>query len=97
MTAAGGGSRPGLPLMQSIVWVTTRRAKNKTPGRKKDFWSYYESDKAKRRAKFVFGPFMRHWGYEFPESWGHIKEPWHAQLIYDLINIPSKIYWKYLM
>ena len=81
----------GVPIQRSLPQA------NKTPGRKKDFWSYYESDKAKRRAKFVFGPFMRYWGYEFPESWNHIKEPWHAQLIYDLMNIPSRIYWKYLM
>jgi hypothetical protein len=81
----------GVPVLRDLPLA------NKTPGRTKDFWSYYESDRAKRRAKFVFGPFMRYWGYEFPGSWDHIKEPWHAQLLYDLFNIPSKIYWKYLM
>jgi len=70
---------------------------NKTPGRSKDFWSYYATDKIKRRAKFVFGPFMRYWGYQFPESWNNIKEPWYGQVLYNITNIPSKIYWRYLM
>jgi hypothetical protein len=70
---------------------------NKTPGKKKDFWSYYETDKAKKRAKFVFGPFMRYWGYEFPESWNYIREPWYAQLLFNITNIPNKFYWRYLM
>ncbi len=69
---------------------------NKTPEKKKDFWSYYASDKAKRRAKFVFGPFMRYWGYEFPASWSNIKEPGHAQFVYHLLNVPRKLYWRFL-
>lgn len=81
----------GLPLTRDLP------QSNKTPGRSKDFWSYYESDKVKRRAKFVFGPFMRYWGYKFPETWNHIKEPWYAQALYNITNIPSKIYWRYLM
>lgn len=70
---------------------------NKTPGRSKDFWSYYSTDRVKKRAKFVFGPFMRYWGYSFPESWNDIKEPWHAQVLYNILNFPSKIYWRYFM
>ena len=69
---------------------------NKTPEKKADFWSYYASDAAKRRAKFVFGPFMRYWGYEFPDSWSHIKEPWSARVIYNLGNIPRRLYWRFL-
>ncbi|MFN0274753.1 MAG: hypothetical protein ACKVPJ_03325 [Chitinophagales bacterium] len=80
----------GLPVTRDLPQA------NKTPEKKKDFWGYYESDKAKRRAKFVFGPFMRYWGYTFPESWNHIQEPASAQILYTLLNIPRKIYWKYL-
>ncbi len=80
----------GLPITRDLPQA------NKTPEKKADFWSYYESDKAKRRAKFVFGPFMRYWGYKFPETWSHIKEPSHAQFIYNLLNIPRKLYWKFL-
>lgn len=70
---------------------------NKTRERGKDFWSYYETDKAKQRAKYVFGPIMRYWGYEFPESWNHIKEPRSSQFWFNILNVPSKLYWKYLM
>jgi hypothetical protein len=70
---------------------------NNTVKKEKDFWSYYESKKAKKRAKFVFGPFMRYWHYEFPESWNDIKEPWYSALIYHTANFFRKIYWKYLM
>ncbi len=80
----------GLPIQRDLPQA------NKTPEKKKDFWSYYESDKAKRRAKFVFGPFMSYWGYQFPESWNHIKEPALARIIYNLANVPRKIYWRFL-
>ncbi len=80
----------GLPITRDLPQA------NKTPEKKADFWSYYTSDKAKRRAKFVFGPFMRYWGYSFPENWKHVKEPATAQLVYTLLNIPRKIYWRFL-
>lgn len=80
----------GVPITRDLPQA------NKTPEKKADFWSYYESDAAKRRAKFVFGPFMRYWGYEFPASWNHVKEPAHAQLLFTLLNIPRKLYWRML-
>ncbi len=70
---------------------------NVTAQKKKEFWSYLESDKAKKRAKFVFGPLMRYWDYEFPESWQKIKEPWYSKALYDFLNIFRKIYWRRLM
>jgi hypothetical protein len=82
------------------IGVPVRRdlpAANKTPGREKTFWSYYATDRAKRHAKFIFGPYMRYWGYEFPKDWNNIREPWHAELLFNLLNIPRKFYWKYLM
>jgi hypothetical protein len=42
---------------------------NPTSARSRDFASYY-SPAAIRRARRVFGPFMRRWGYEFPSEWG---------------------------
>ena len=80
----------GVPVQRDLPQA------NKTPEKKKDFWSYYESDKAKRRAKFVFGPFMRYWGYTFPESWSNIKEPWYTAPLYHVLNVPRKLYWRYL-
>jgi len=80
----------GLPVNRDLP-----RA-NKTPEKKQDFWSYYESDEAKRKAKYVFGPFMRYWGYDFPSDWNHIKEPAMAKHVYAFLNIFRKIYWRRL-
>ena len=80
----------GLPITRDLPQA------NKTPEKKADFWSYYTSDEANRRAKFVFGPFMRYWGYSFPESWASVKEPIHAQLVYNFLNFFRKIYWQFL-
>ncbi|MFN3940855.1 MAG: hypothetical protein ACK4IY_09725, partial [Chitinophagales bacterium] len=80
----------GLPVTRDLPLA------NKTPEKNKDFWSYYASDKAKRRAKYVFGPFMRYWGYNFPESWAHIHEPWYAQPLYEFLNIFRVVYWKWM-
>lgn len=80
----------GLPVTRDLPQA------NKTPEKNKDFWSYYESDRAKRRAKFVFGPFLRYWGYSFPESWSHIKEPIMASILYNFLNIFRKLYWRFL-
>jgi hypothetical protein len=70
---------------------------NVTVKKKKDFWSYFESDRAKKRAKLVFGPLMRYWDYEFPGSWDKIKEPWYSKALYNFLNFFRKIYWLYLM
>ncbi len=69
---------------------------NKTAEKTKTFWEYYESDKAKKRAKYIFGPYMKQWGYAFPESWAPFKTPWHAFVIYRSFNVLRRIFWLYL-
>jgi hypothetical protein len=41
---------------------------NPTAG-KRDFGSYYTPE-IRERARWVFGPFMKKWGYELPAEWG---------------------------
>lgn len=41
---------------------------NATSGKPKDWASFY-SERTRARAQRVFGPFMRKWGYEFPQDW----------------------------
>lgn len=43
--------------------------KNKTKGKDKDFWSFYDTVESRRRAAEIFGPYMKEWGYAFPEEW----------------------------
>ncbi len=69
---------------------------NKTAAKTKTFWEYYETDKAKKRAKYIFGPYMKQWGYDFPESWEKYKTPWYAFPIYRFFNGLRKIFWLYL-
>jgi hypothetical protein len=69
---------------------------NKTAEKTKTFWEYYETDKAKKRAKYIFGPYLKRWGYTFPESWDKFKVPWYAFALYRCINIARIIFWKYL-
>ncbi len=69
---------------------------NKTAEKTKVFWDYYETDKAKKHAKFIFGPYMKRWGYDFPESWNKFKIPWHAIMLYNMFNVGRRIFWLYL-
>lgn len=80
----------GLPVTRDLPQA------NKTPEKDLVFWDYYTTDTMKRRAKRVFGPFMRYWGYAFPDTWDHIREPWYAEPLYQFLNIFRIFYWKRL-
>lgn len=69
---------------------------NKTAEKTKTFWEYYETDKAKKRAKYIFGPYLKRWGYTFPESWDAFKVPWYSFVMYRMVNAARIIFWKYL-
>jgi hypothetical protein len=69
--------------------------KNPTAGRKRDYVTYY-TPKMIPRAKRVFGPFMKQWGYEFPSEWGDCSVPWWNQLQFDVFNVLKVFVWKYL-
>ena len=66
---------------------------NKTGGRKKEFWSYYEPE-AQRRAQWVFGPYFRRWGYEFPAEWSHTTFRCD-QAVFTGANFLRKAYWRF--
>ena len=69
--------------------------KNSTKGRNKDFWSYYTPEMIPR-AKRIFGPFMKQWGYEFPPKWGDCSLTWWAKSEYEFISLLRKVKWSYL-
>lgn len=69
--------------------------RNATTKRTRTFASYY-SPRAIRRARWVFGPFMKQWGYEFPVEWGEYSIPRLQKLEYDVFNLFRGIYWRYL-
>jgi len=45
---------------------------NKTAGKKKEL-SFYYTDEVRDRAISVFGPFMKKYGYKFPDNWGKVR------------------------
>jgi len=69
---------------------------NPTQGRDRDFISQY-SPEIMERAKKVFGPFMKKWGYEFPPEWGETRVPGLTMAGYHILNVPRRLYWRYLM
>ncbi len=64
---------------------------NKTKGRRAS-WETYYSPRTYEKAKKVFGPAMKKWGYDFPESWGAHRVTWFDQGKYLLVNEAKKFY-----
>lgn len=48
-----------------------------------------------RRARRVFGPFMKLWGYDFPSAWG-TGESTSGRLLFPPVTGVYKFYWKRL-
>ena len=79
----------GLELKRSLP-VT-----NRTEGKDSDYLKHYGQETVPR-AKRVFGPYMRHWGYEFPPEWGEgPSSTWH-DMLYKTLAIPRTLYWSRL-
>ena len=68
---------------------------NATPGRDRDFLSYY-TPRAIRRATWVFGPYMEEWGYAFPEAWGPVHVPAWSRWLMRVVRVFRGVYWRYL-
>ena len=68
---------------------------NMTAGRGSDYLSHY-SPEARERAKRVFGPFMKRWGYEFPPEWGASSDSRLVDLEFIFLNVLLGAYWRYL-
>ncbi|MGA7271079.1 MAG: sulfotransferase family 2 domain-containing protein [Acidimicrobiia bacterium] len=69
--------------------------KNPTSQKSRDFIEYYTPE-TQARARRVFGPYMRRWGYEFPPSWGSETPPLWAEIAYQALAVPRTIYWRLL-
>lgn len=68
---------------------------NKTGARARDYLAYY-TPRTIPRARRIFGPFMRQWGYQFPPEWGETAVPgWH-QFQYEFIARFRHLYWRHL-
>lgn len=64
---------------------------NKTQSRNASWESYY-SPAMIRKAKQKYGPFMKKWGYCFPDDWGDSQIRWYTQLEFKLVNMMKRLY-----
>jgi hypothetical protein len=67
-------------------------ARNVTPGKDRDFASYY-TQRAIKRATWIFGPYMDEWAYAFPDAWGRVRVPVAARLYLRLARVFRRLYW----
>ena len=80
-----------------LIGLTQKRplpTTNKTTGDKKHYLSYYTPETI-NRAKRIFGPYMKKWGYSFPEIWGDSEVSWSNQLAFRFFNVFRKVYWRW--
>jgi len=65
---------------------------NKTSA-KEEFSKYYTPE-IRAKAVFIFGPFMKRWGYSFPDEW-NVKKPGAVSLIlFELVGAVRQVYWR---
>ena len=68
---------------------------NKTNRRDRGYLDYY-TPRTIKHAKYVFGPFMKEWGYSFPAEWGDASISRWERFQFNLINYFRTFYWKHL-
>lgn len=69
---------------------------NITKGKSKDYIDYY-IPAIHSRAVWVFGSYMRAWGYSFPDAWGYTSIPWFSHVLFRLKNKLIRIFFKILL
>ena len=81
--------RIGIEPVRPLPW------RNATEGKERDLDTVY-TPAARRRARRVFGPYMRRWGYEFPPGWDlPAPSPLH-ELSYLAYSRVARAYWTYI-
>ena len=63
---------------------------NKTSGKKQNLEEYY-TEEIKQRAVYIFGPFMKKYGYDFPCSWGPVNISRTSIVIFKIVSIMKRI------
>ncbi len=58
---------------------------NPTKGKKASFESFYTHE-IRRQAASCYGPFMRKWGYDFPDGWDGVHSPWFRELQFKILD-----------
>jgi hypothetical protein len=88
----------GFSRILELLGVEQKRAipaANVTAKPERDFWAYYSLE-IREHAKWIFGPFMKKWGYEFPTEWGNDPVPLSSQVLFDTLAVYRSLRWRYL-
>ena len=68
---------------------------NKTSGKKNDLSEYY-TEEIRKKAIYVFGPFLTKYNYSFPENWGTIDIPLLSHFKFKIIGVLRRINEKFI-
>lgn len=68
---------------------------NKT-SEKGHYADYYDTSEAQRYAVKIFGPFMKEWGYEFPNDWPNTTHGRLKDYVYYIKKFGRSIYSRYV-
>lgn len=71
--------RLGLDLVRELPHV------NPTKKKARDYAEFYTADIRDFVARY-YGPFMQHWGYDFPAAWGEVTVPWSSRLRFAMLE-----------
>ena len=68
---------------------------NQTSGKKNSLLSYYNKE-IKDRSIYVFGPFMKKYGYDFPKEWGKLNVSFYSQIQFKTLSLLRQINQKFI-
>jgi len=68
---------------------------NKTAGKKNDLSGYYTKE-IRKKAIYVFGPFLAKYNYSFPEKWGAVNTPVLSTVKFKIMGFLRRINEKFI-
>lgn len=68
---------------------------NRTESKDHTFWEYFSTPQMRKHAALIFGPYMNHWGYDFPIEWEVNQYQTSRTGIFNIVNSVKKFYWIY--
>jgi hypothetical protein len=66
-----------------------------TEGKGRDYSEWYDAD-LREHAVRVFGPYMRHWGYEFPANWPESAPSWARDSLFKADSLVRRFYLRHV-
>jgi len=81
--------RIGLDLKRPLPVI------NKTEAKTGDHLDYFTPETIPR-AKRVYGPYLRQWGYGIPPGWGSWPRQRWDDALFNMLAVPRTLYWRHI-